>query len=194
MTQNTFRVSKGYLTKKESDWLLHQVTWLPKSAYVGTPSRVLEKHSRWSWLRESQECAKLSPRKSVATLKNLKSKIYFDLFNSFLVATWFHMSYFIGLMSSLLFYDVKINKYPWMSRCVQTIDWYCIFAREPSCLSKLLAHSSDTHAYLTRHATRGLFTVAKSRTDYGRHTVLHRAMTTWNSIPQQVTDTSSKIR
>ena len=63
----------------------------------------------------------------------------------------------------------------------------------PSCLSKLLAHSSDTHAYPTRHATRGLFTVPKSRTDYGRHTVLHRAMTTWNSIPHQVTDASSKF-
>jgi hypothetical protein len=50
----------------------------------------------------------------------------------------------------------------------------------PSCLSKLLAHSSDTHAYPTRHATRGLFTAPKSRTDYGRHTVLHRGMTTWN--------------
>jgi hypothetical protein len=43
----------------------------------------------------------------------------------------------------------------------------------PSGLSKLLAHSSDTHAYPSRHATRGLFTVLKSRTDYGRHTVLH---------------------
>ena len=61
----------------------------------------------------------------------------------------------------------------------------------PSCLSELLAHSSDTHAYPTRHATRGLFTVPKSRTDYGRHTVLHIAMTT---IPHQVTDASSKIR
>ena len=58
----------------------------------------------------------------------------------------------------------------------------------PSCLFELLAHSSDTHAYPTRHATRGVFTVSKSRTDYGRHTVLHRAMTTWNSIPHQVTD------
>ena len=64
----------------------------------------------------------------------------------------------------------------------------------PSCLSKLPAHSSDTHAYPTRHATRGLFTIPKSRTDYGRLTVLHRAMTTWNTIPHQVTDASSKIR
>ena len=60
----------------------------------------------------------------------------------------------------------------------------------PSCLFKILAHSLDTHAY----ATRGLFTVPKSRTDYGRHTVLHRAMTTWNSIPHQVTHASSEIR
>ena len=29
----------------------------------------------------------------------------------------------------------------------------------PSCLSKILAHSSDTNAYPTRHATRSLFTV-----------------------------------
>ena len=64
----------------------------------------------------------------------------------------------------------------------------------PSCLFKLLAHSSDTYAYPTRHATRGLVTLPKSRTDYGRHTVLHRAMTTWNSIPHQVTDASSRIR
>jgi hypothetical protein len=62
----------------------------------------------------------------------------------------------------------------------------------PSCLSKLLARTSDTHAYPTRHVTRGLFTAHKSRTDYGRCTVLQRAMTTWNSI--QVTDASSKIR
>jgi hypothetical protein len=63
----------------------------------------------------------------------------------------------------------------------------------PCCLFKQLEHSSDTHAYPTRHATRGLFTVSKSRTDYGRRTVLLGTMTTWNSIPHQVTDASSKI-
>jgi hypothetical protein len=61
-------------------------------------------------------------------------------------------------------------------RCIQKVEQHMLTA--PSCLSKLLAHSSDTHAYPTRHATRGLFTVPKSRTDYGWHTVLHRAMTT----------------
>ena len=63
----------------------------------------------------------------------------------------------------------------------------------PSCLFELLAHSSGTHAYPTRHATRGLFRVPKSKTDYMRCRVLHRAMTTWNSIPHQVTHASSKM-
>ena len=55
-------------------------------------SRLLEKYSRWNWLRECQECAKLS-RQRVATLKNVKSKIYFNLFNTFLVATWVYSVY-----------------------------------------------------------------------------------------------------
>ena len=101
------------------------------SAYVGTPSRLLEKHSRWNRLRECQECAKLTSKQRVATLKNLKYYIYFDLFNTFLVTTWFHMCYFTVLMSSLLFYNVenslnKIKKLEWAG--VQTFDWYCTFS------------------------------------------------------------------
>ena len=76
------------------------------SAYVGAPSRLLEKHSSWSWLRECQECANLSSRQMVATLKNLKYNIYFDLFNTFLVTTWFHMCYFIVV----IFYNVENSK------------------------------------------------------------------------------------
>ena len=64
----------------------------------------------------------------------------------------------------------------------------------PIFLFKLLAHSSDTYGYPTRHATRSLFTISKSRIEYGRRTVLHKAMTTWNSIPHQVTYASSRIR
>ena len=47
------------------------------SAYVGTHSRLLEKHSH------EVECAKLSSRQRVATLKILQSKIFVD----FLVTT-----------------------------------------------------------------------------------------------------------
>ena len=97
MTQHTTRLCKGYLTK-ESDGVMHQMTWPPQSpnlnliemvwdeldrrvkekhpnkcsAYVGTPSRLLEKHSSRSWLRECQEFAKLSSRQREATLKNIK--------------------------------------------------------------------------------------------------------------------------
>jgi hypothetical protein len=140
MTQHTSRLCKSYFTKKESNGVLHQMTWHQtnwdglgwigpqserkaankSSAYVGTPSRLLEKHSRWSWLRECQQCAQLSSSQRVATLNNLKSKIYFDLFNTFLVTIWFHTCYFIVLMSSLLFYNVEnsTNKEkPSMSRC-----------------------------------------------------------------------------
>ena len=35
----------------------------------------------------------------------------------------------------------------------------------PNCLHSQLTHSSDTHTYPTSHATRGLFTVPKSRTN-----------------------------
>ena len=67
-------------------------------------------------------------------------------------------------------------------RLTSSLLLFMVF-NSPSCLSKLLAHSSDTHAYPTRNATRGLFRIPKSRTYYERHTALHRAMTTWNSIP-----------
>jgi hypothetical protein len=69
--------------------------------------RLLEKHSKWNCLRECQECAKLSSWQRVATSKNLKYNICFDIFNTFLATTWLHMCYFIVLMSSLLFYNVE---------------------------------------------------------------------------------------
>ena len=69
-----------------------------------------------------QECAKLSLGQRVATLKNLKYKIYF------LVSAWFHMCDFIVLMSSLLFYNVENSKdkeKPWNVK-VSTFDRYCV--------------------------------------------------------------------
>uniref|UniRef100_A0AAZ3P0K5 Tc1-like transposase DDE domain-containing protein n=1 Tax=Oncorhynchus tshawytscha TaxID=74940 RepID=A0AAZ3P0K5_ONCTS len=65
MTQHTSRLCKGYLTKKEIDGVLHQMTWSPqppdlnpiemvwddlncrvKEKKPTTPSKLLEKHSR----------------------------------------------------------------------------------------------------------------------------------------------------
>ena len=102
--------SKGYLTKKESDVVLHQMTW-PQSpnlnliemvwdeldrsegkaankwpAYVGTPLRLLEKHSRWLPHEAGWENAKSvqSCHQGKGWLLWRISKIYFDFFNTFL--------------------------------------------------------------------------------------------------------------
>ena len=39
-----------------------------------------------------------------------------------------------------------------------------------------------------------LSTVSRSRTEADKNTLLNRAMTTWNSLPPQVTQTSNKTR
>jgi hypothetical protein len=41
----------------------------------------------------------------------------------------------------------------------------------PNCLFKQLAQSSDTNRYNTRGATRGLFTVSRSRIEAGKHSI-----------------------
>jgi hypothetical protein len=60
----------------------------------------------------------------------------------------------------------------------------------PRCLYKLLGHRSDTQH--TPQDKSPEVSSQSSITDYGRHTVLHRVMSTWNSIPHQVTDASRK--
>ena len=73
---------------------------------------------------------------------------------------------------------------------VQVID----VLKVPNCLFKQLAHSLDTYQYNTSHIARSLFTVSRSRTEAGKLTVLSRAMTTWNTLPPQVTQDSNKAR
>ena len=58
-----------------------------------------------------QACAKLSSRKRVATLKNLKYRIYFDLLEHFF--GYYMIPYVLFhsfVMSSLLFYNVENSK------------------------------------------------------------------------------------
>ena len=72
---------------------------------------LIEMHSKWLPHEAGWENAK-----SVQSCHQVKggyfeeSQIYVDSFNTFLVTTWFHMCYFIILMSSLLFYKVEKSK------------------------------------------------------------------------------------
>jgi hypothetical protein len=64
----------------------------------------------------------------------------------------------------------------WLHHC-------CIYERYWAvCFNYWLTALTPMHT--PQDMPRCLFTVPKSRKDYGRHTVLHRAMTTSNSIPQ----------
>ena len=46
MTQHTSRLFKGYLTKKESDGVLHQMTWPPQSPYLNPIKMVWDELDR----------------------------------------------------------------------------------------------------------------------------------------------------
>ena len=46
MTQHTSRLCKGYLTKKESDRVLHPMTWHPQSPDLKPIEMVLDKLDR----------------------------------------------------------------------------------------------------------------------------------------------------
>ena len=61
-----------------------------------------------------------------------------------------------------------------------------------NCLHSQLTHSSDTHTYPTRHATRGLFTVPKSRTNSRKSTVLCRVLIAWNFLLSYIAQINSK--
>jgi transposase len=46
MTQHTSRLCKGYLTKKESDGVLHQMTWPPQSPELNPIEMVWDEFDR----------------------------------------------------------------------------------------------------------------------------------------------------
>ena len=129
MSQHTSRLCKGYLTKKESDGVLHQLTWPPQSPDLKSiemvwdelDHRVKGKHPTsaqhmWELLQNYWKSfpgeAGWENAKSVQSCHQGKGgllwrisniKIYFIFNTLFLVTTWFHMCYLIVLMSSLLF-------------------------------------------------------------------------------------------
>ena len=103
MIQHTSKLFKGYLTKKESDGVLHQMTWPPQSSDVNQIEMVwdeLDRTAEWRisshqmlsiWgnsfntvgkafqvklVKRMPRVCKAESRQRVATLKNLKSKIY----------------------------------------------------------------------------------------------------------------------
>jgi hypothetical protein len=73
MTPNTFRLCKGYLAKKESDVMLHQMTWPPQlpdlnpieMVWDDLDCRVKEKQPTSAQLMELlQDCSKSIPGES----------------------------------------------------------------------------------------------------------------------------------
>ena len=70
------------------------------------------------------------------------------------------------------------------------LSWLKVEERLTSSLL-ILWHTAWTPMHIPQDMTPEVS--SQSRTDYGRRTVLYKAMTTWNSIPHQVTHASSKI-
>ena len=98
MPQHTSRLCKGYLTKKESDGVLHQMIWLPQSLDLN-PFEMF-------WDELDHRVKEKQPTRSKHMLEFLQ-----DCWKSnFFVTRLFQMSYFIVLMSSLLFYNVENSK------------------------------------------------------------------------------------
>ena len=95
--KDTYRLCKGYLTK-EGDGVLYQMTWPPQppdlspivTVWDELDRRVKEKQPTSAQIllelieRMPSVCKAVIKAKG---LKNLKSQIYFDMFNTFLVTT-----------------------------------------------------------------------------------------------------------
>ena len=65
-------------------------------------------------------------------------------------------------------------------------------SHKPVYLSAQLSLASDSHSYGTRQAMRGAFTQLKPKTDALKKTVMYRAITYWNRLPQNVISITSR--
>jgi len=63
-----------------------------------------------------------------------------------------------------------------------------ILTKSPKALYCRLNFSSDEHHYATRHATEGRFI----RTNYGKRTMLYKAMFCWNNLTNDIVNAHSK--
>jgi hypothetical protein len=98
MTQHTSRLCKGYFTKKESDGVLHQMTWPPQSPNLNTIEMV------WDELdRRVKEKQPASAQHIWELLQDCWKSFPDHFFGYYMVLyVLFH-----SLMSSLLFYNVE---------------------------------------------------------------------------------------
>ncbi len=64
----------------------------------------------------------------------------------------------------------------------------------PRILYKYLRFSSNEHDHNTRHATEGRFTLPKVKTNMLKHTLVYRAMVTWNTLSGHIMQENGKNR
>ena len=104
MTQHTSRLCKVYLTKRESDGVLHQMTWPPQSPDLNPIEMV------WDELdHRVKEKQPTSAQHMWELLQDFWKSIplIFLHFFGYNMILWLNMFDFIVLMSSLLFYNVE---------------------------------------------------------------------------------------
>ena len=149
MTQHTSRLCKDYLTKKESDGVLHQMTWPPQSPALNPTEmvwdelncRVKEKQptraqQMWKLLQDHWKSipgeAGWENAKSVQSCHQGNgwlwriSKIKYiliclTLFGYMIPSVLFHSFDVFNII--LQCRTVSIKKRPWMSRCSRTLEW-----------------------------------------------------------------------
>ena len=66
------------------------------------------------------------------------------------------------------------------------------YSKQPNCLYSQIIYVRDQHSHNTRQATRGYIAKQKPRTDALRRSVMYRAITMWNILPDVINNVPSK--